>query len=114
IRHEDLQDLIELTNVRWILLRPPEDWPVHRRQGRTAEEIRSFPGFTREYEIDEFILFELTEVDDSQSDDSISSRGRSTEKEPVRRRDIPAAVAFQQLPPVGRRARGFVSAISSA
>jgi hypothetical protein len=114
IRHEDLQNLVEMTNVRWILLRPPDDWPVHRRQGRTAEEIRSFHGFAREYEIDEFILFELTDVGEEPSDDAISSRRKATGKEPVRRRDIPAVVASQQLPPVGRRAQRFVPATSAA
>ena len=60
IEHDDLEKLIEMTDVRWVLVRPKSDWPSVRQHESTTAQIRSSPTFASEHEIDEFILFELT------------------------------------------------------
>ena len=54
-----LDDLVDMTHVRWILVRPAESWNVAAQRDRFLERLRRAPPIGRAFAIDDWVLFEV-------------------------------------------------------
>ncbi len=55
-----LQDLVDLSHLRWILLRPDRNWPHPRMAAQVRDGLRGSALIGRSYSFDGFTLFEVT------------------------------------------------------
>lgn len=57
-----LDDLVDMTHVRWILLRPAADWPDADERDRFLRSLLAWPSAGPTWDIQDFTLFRLDRV----------------------------------------------------